>query len=96
MADASLEARSQAYAGVQRDLPALVAPVRVISTSSANITIESFRLELLPVWMIEVSLDGRPSILLINGQTGAVRGDGLRPRSGKANLLDRLGELLAE
>jgi hypothetical protein len=97
MAEASLEARSQAYAGLKRDLPGLVAPLRLISTSSANLAIESFRLDLLPVWMIEIPVEGQVRLVLINGQTGAVQGDGFqRSRAGKSGLMRWLGDLLNE
>ncbi len=97
MAEASLEARSQAYASVQRELPDKLAPIRVISTSSANLVVESFQLHLLPVWVCEIRLDGHGAILLINGQTGAVAGQGLnqRPRP-KRGLMEWLGDLVAE
>lgn len=97
MAEASLEARSQAYAGVQRDLPVLLEPLRLLSTSSANMTVESFRLDLLPVWMTEVRLDGRGHIVLINGQSGALQDDGFRRiKGGKKSLMTWLGDLVAE
>jgi len=97
MAEASLEARSQAYAGLQRDLPGLLAPVRVLSTSSANLTIESFRLDLLPVWMTEISVEGRGRIVLINGQNGAVQGDGFkRSDTNRSGLMSLLGALFKE
>jgi hypothetical protein len=75
MAEASLEARSRAYAQLKRDMPSLLAPIQLTSTSSANLTIESFRLDLLPVWMTEASFEGRVRIVLISGQNGAVAGD---------------------
>jgi hypothetical protein len=79
MADASLDARSQAFARLKRDLPALLAPIRIVSMTSANLTVESFQLDLLPVWMSEVWLDGRSHLVLINGQTGAMQSD-ISPR----------------
>jgi hypothetical protein len=38
-------------------------------------TVESFRLNLLPVWMSEIHIDGREHLVLINGQKGTVAGD---------------------
>jgi predicted RNA-binding Zn-ribbon protein involved in translation (DUF1610 family) len=97
MAEASLEARGRAYAELRHELPSLVAPVRVLSTSSANLTIDSFRLDLLPVWMTEVSFASRSGIVLINGQNETVQGDGLKP-SGihKGDLMSWLGDLLKD
>jgi hypothetical protein len=97
MAEASLEARSQAYALIKRELTSMVYPARLTSTSSANLAIESFRLDLLPVWTTEVWLEGRERIVLINGQNGAVQGEGFKRskktnRGGLAWLADLLGE----
>ena len=44
-------------------------------------TIESFRLDLLPVWMTEISVVGRSYLVLFNGQNGAAQSDW----SGKIN-----------
>jgi hypothetical protein len=97
IAEASLEARSQAYAGLQRELPARLSPIHVLSTSSANLMIESFRLDLLPVWICELQQNGRGGIVLINGQTGAAAGQALKPpANAKGGLLDWLGDLIAE
>jgi hypothetical protein len=75
LADASLDARSRAYARYKHDLPALAGSLRIVHTSSANLSIESFKLILLPVWMTELPFKGRERLVLINGQTGAVEGD---------------------
>jgi hypothetical protein len=75
MAEASLDARAQALARYKRDLPEILAPTRLISVSSANMTVESFRLDLLPVWMTEITLGGRLHLVLINGQNGIVESD---------------------
>ena len=48
---------------------------QIISTSSANMTVESFRLNLLPVWMTEIPFGGREHLVLINGQNGIVESD---------------------
>lgn len=74
MADASLDARSQTYKKYQRELPHLV-NVNVVHTSSASLAIESFKLNLLPVWMTELPFNGREHLVLINGQSGAVASD---------------------
>jgi hypothetical protein len=100
LADASLDARSQAYARSRRDLPSLLSPLRIVHTSSANLTIESFRLLLLPVWMTEIPLRGRARLVLINGQSGAVEGDlsdvldDTRASTAKSGLPDWLSDIL--
>jgi hypothetical protein len=97
MADASLDARSQAYAQVKRDLPHLLSGIKIIHTSSANIAIESFKLVLLPVWMTELPFDGREHLILINGQSGEVASD-IEDRMAAAKegkgLLNFLADLL--
>lgn len=97
MAEASLDARSQSFARYKRDLPGLLAPVRILSTSSADMTVDSFRLNLLPVWMTELPFGGRQHLILINGQNGAVASDLLEGKKEKSGgLREWLGELLDE
>lgn len=92
MAEASLDARAQALARYKRDLPLLIAPVQLISTSSSNMTIESFRLVLLPVWMTELPFDGRGHLVLINGWNGIVKSD--LPDKESGGLMEWLGDLI--
>ena len=73
--DASLDARSQVYKKYKRDLPALINNSNIVHTSSANLAIDSFKLNLLPVWMTELLFDGREHLVLINGQNGVVASD---------------------
>lgn len=75
MADASLDARSQVYKKYKRDLPHLINNANIVHTSSANLSIDSFKLNLLPVWMTELPFDGREHLVLINGQNGVVSSD---------------------
>ena len=49
--------------------------MRSIHFSSAKMTIESFKLVLLPVWVTELPFDGREHLVLINGQSGIVASD---------------------
>ena len=75
MADASLDARSQAYARYKERLPHLLNSMNIVHTSSANLVVESFKLNLLPVWMTELPFYGREHLVLINGQSGVVASD---------------------
>ena len=75
MADASLDARSQAYAKYKRELPYLINRSDIVHMSSANLVVESFKLNLLPVWMTELPFNGREHLVLINGQSGVVSSD---------------------
>jgi tetratricopeptide (TPR) repeat protein len=92
MAEASLDARAQALARYKRDLPAALDPIQLTSTSSAGMTVESFRLTLLPVWMTEFPFDGREHLVLINGWNGEVRSD--LPDRESGGLMDFLSDLL--
>jgi len=92
MADASLEARSFAYSQLKHKLPGEIGSLFNLQTSSANLTVESFKLVLVPVWMIALSNNDKESLLLINGQNGVIQGDTLAKP--KAGLFDWLEDLL--
>jgi hypothetical protein len=96
MAEASLDARSQSYSHYKRDLPNLLTPVNVVSTSSSKMTVESFRLNLLPIWMTELNFGGRQHLVLINGQNGQVASDLPETKKEASGLMDWLGDLLRE
>jgi len=95
MADASLDARSQTVNIVKRDLPSKAGLVKLISTSSANMTIDSFRLNLLPVWMTEIWLENRSHLVIISGQNDIVQSD-ISIKSDKPKIKDWLGDLLKD
>lgn len=92
MAEASLDARAQSFSRYKRDLPMLLDPVRFFSASSANMTVESFRLTLLPVWITELPFDGREHLVLINGMNGEVKSD--LPEKESGGLMEWLGDLI--
>ena len=94
MAEASLDARAQTLSRYKRDLPNLLTPVQILSTSSAKMTVESFRLNLLPVWVTELQFGGLEHLLLINGQKGTVASDLPETKSEDSGLLSWLGDLL--
>jgi len=101
MADASLDARSQAYTKYKSELPSLLNNANIVHTSSANLVIESFKLNLLPVWMTELPFDGREHLLLINGQNGVVCSDVFGKvqssmEEEKGGLMDFLADLLKD
>ncbi len=97
MADASLEARSQGLAKTRADIATLRWPARLLTISSANLSIEEYHLDLLPVWTIEIAVDGIRRLVLINGQNGTVRGEGFnRSDKAKAGLLEWLSDLVGE
>lgn len=96
MAEASLDARSQAFRHYKKDLPNLLFPVQIISTGSSNMSIESFRLNLLPVWMTELPFSGRQHLVLINGQHGTVASDLPEEKPESTGFMGWLGDLLGE
>jgi hypothetical protein len=97
MAEASLDARSQGYLLYKHDLPNLLMSMDLISTSSAKLTVESFRLNLLPIWVTEIPFDGRQHLILTNGQNGIIESDfpEKSSRSKKSGgLMEYLSDLL--
>lgn len=96
MADASLDARSMTYKKFKEDLPYLVDRIKIVHTSSAKIMVESFKLNLLPVWMTELPFDGREHLVLINGQNGFVESDLELSKAESGGLLSWLGDLLED
>ena len=96
MANASLDARSRAYAQLKRKLPGEISALYNLQTSSASLVVESFKLVLVPVWIAEIPIANKKLMVLINGQNGVVQGDVPRQEkmSKKNGLLDWLGDLL--
>ncbi|HMB21569.1 MAG: hypothetical protein ACM33V_15325 [Chloroflexota bacterium] len=94
MAEASLDARAQTLALYKRELPNVRPDVQIVSTSSARMTVESFRLTLFPVWMTEIPFFGR-HLVLINGQNGIVESD-LPKKPDKSHQPDTLMNYLAD
>jgi predicted RNA-binding Zn-ribbon protein involved in translation (DUF1610 family) len=92
MADASLDARSRAYTQLKCNLPGDIASLFNLKTSSASLTIESFKLVLLPVWITEIPFNNQELLVLINGQNGVVQGE--PPSRPKSGLFDWLEDLL--
>jgi hypothetical protein len=50
----------------------------------------------MPVWMTELSFDGREHLVLINGENGVVASDLPDKKEKKKNLVDWLGDLLED
>ena len=96
MAEASLDARAQSLAHYKRDLPNVLEPVKLISTSSAKMTVDSFRLNLLPVWITELPFGGRQHLVLINGQNGTVASDLPEKKKESSGWMEWLKDLIEE
>ena len=75
LGDASLEARSRAYQQYKKKVERSKRKLSNLSTSSANLAIDSYKLLMLPVWMTIYSVGGKEYHVLINGQQGAVQGE---------------------
>lgn len=88
MSEASLEARSQAVEQVRQSIRAEYGHVMGLSYSTTGLSVTSFKLVLVPVWVTEYASGGKSYRVVINGMTGAVHGE--TPNYG---LLDWLGEL---
>jgi DNA-directed RNA polymerase subunit RPC12/RpoP len=72
MSDASLEARKQAVERVRAKIQAEKGHVSDLQYSSANLSILSFKLVLVPLWNSAYSFEGRDFQVVINGQIGKV------------------------
>ena len=96
MAEASLDARGQAYAKYKEELPCKLSPMRLVHSSSAKMAVESFKLVLLPVWMTELPFNGREHLILINGQNGVVASDLPDKKQRVGGLIEWLGDLLED
>lgn len=72
MSDASLEARGQVARQYRESLRPQLSHLNNLSLSSAGMTVESFKLVLLPVWITEIHFNGETHSVLINGQNGRI------------------------
>jgi hypothetical protein len=59
-------------------------------------TVESFRLNLLPVWVTELPFGGREHLVLINGQNGMVASDLPEKKKESSGLIEYLADLLKD
>ncbi len=97
LGDASLEARSRAYKEEKRKVKQLYRQLNNLSTSSANMAVDSYKLLMLPIWMTTYPYEGENYLVLINGQNGTVQGalpNGIKPANDKGGLMGWLGGLL--
>lgn len=89
MSDASLEARAQAAKRVRRDVRVIVGlDVEDLTISTSNLSVEAFKLVLVPAWHTSIPFGGRNHPVLINGQTAQVTSD--LPKKNKENGLGGL------
>jgi len=75
LGDASLEARKIAYEQYKKKVRYSTSHLMNVSTSSANLAVDSYKLLMLPLWITSYVFDGEEHLVLINGETGVVRGE---------------------
>jgi Zn finger protein HypA/HybF involved in hydrogenase expression len=88
MADAALEARRISVQRICRDIHLEHGHVTDLHYSTSGISITSYRLILLPVWLIDYSFENQTRHVIINGQTGTVLGE--IPKRGLKGRLENL------
>lgn len=90
LADASLRARKQIIKELRKSQEKLSADeyVHDLALNSSGLIVESYKLILLPVWILHYRLEDRVYDLVVNGQTGTVYGQ--RPESGLRKLFSWL------
>jgi hypothetical protein len=88
MSDAALEARRLSVEQVRRDIHAGHGNVIDLRYSASNLSITSYRLILLPVWVMAYQFADNSCQGIINGQTGSVNGD--TPRHAMQGFLEDL------
>lgn len=75
LSDASLKARWKTLDRARRSIRREISkPVRELNLNSMDLMIETFKLILLPLWMANYGYQGESYLILVNGQTGRVRG----------------------
>ena len=90
MSDAALEARRICVEKIRTNIHAGHGSVLDLRYSASAISITSYRLLLLPLWVTQVPFEDQSHPVVINGQTGAVHGP--TPHHGlKGMLSDLLG-----
>lgn len=73
MSDASLEARARVARIYLKRVKSELTHVYNLRTSTVGMTVESFKLVLLPLWITEIRHGGRIHTVIINGQNGSIR-----------------------
>jgi hypothetical protein len=78
MSDASLDARKVVYEQTRHKVEILLGTqgnVENFKPSSSRMSVESFKLILVPVWLTRYIVEGKTYNVIVNGQTGAVSGE---------------------
>jgi tetratricopeptide (TPR) repeat protein len=88
MAQASLEARQQAAHRVRASIQGKYSHISDLRYSTAALSVLSFKLVLVPVWVTQYSLEGHSYRVVIGGQSGSVYGE--KPSQGLFNWLENM------
>ncbi len=90
LAEASLVARKKVLKDLRKHSGKMTGGeyVRDLRLNSLGLAVESFKLLLLPVWVIHYKLEGEVYDVVINGQSGVVHGE--RPQRGIRKFWNRL------
>jgi LSD1 subclass zinc finger protein len=75
MSDASLDARQQAVQRIKKQINIKRSGITDLSYSTTSISIVSFKLIFVPVWITTYPFEDRPYTVLINGASGQVHGE---------------------
>jgi hypothetical protein len=78
MSDTSLDARKKVYDQTLHEVQILLdaqGNVENFRPSSSKMSVESFKLILVPAWLTSYTAEGKTYNVLVNGQTGAVTGE---------------------
>ncbi len=75
LAQASLDVRKQVVDQLRKDIRVERSEISNLNYSGGKISILSFKLILIPVWVTEYKLEDRPYRIIINGQTGSTYGE---------------------
>jgi predicted RNA-binding Zn-ribbon protein involved in translation (DUF1610 family) len=88
LSDAALEARSQAVKKIRTEAISRAGNVIDLNYSTSGISIGSFRLVLVPIWLTEIPVEERSLRVVINGLTGSVHSDA--PKHGLSGFINGL------
>lgn len=75
LADAALEARRMAVEQVRRSLVSRHGDVRNLKYGTSNLAVDTFRLVLVPVWLVEIPTEGASITAALNGISADVYAD---------------------
>ena len=91
MSDASLDARQQVVQHIKRQINIQRSGITNLSYNTTNISILSFKLVFIPVWITEYMFENQRYNIIISGMDGSICGE--KPETG---IIDWLGNLFGK